>query len=543
MTRSLFLGCLLFSSFALAADSATRAFRGAADAVEDAFERTKRGTPACRQTIGTQLDALVDQVDDLKKGSSDQGLTALKLQLSSVGMSASMVGCPVEVNDDLHKAVELLEEGRVAMWGNTGRGGQDDRRNRRHGNDPRFTDTANFVQLAPLQIQTEARFDGERAVRVSLPELKLFNLQGAQFYVGARFRSYEGEWSEWVTTQTWSVPTNAFTWKNAFNHFFRYSTLAEDDFSNGRFIAHVSIFDASGHELAFREAMFRVRLPQLPQRPPVMGPPPTMPGRDCGTGSDPGCLMWRSGQYPMDATVFAGVMQSLRSTNNEMLQGRTVEAVLASNSLTALQLSPILDLFGNEIFKLRVAEMAAPRVVNPQHALGFATKFRNSMFGQAYTQVMLKQPQGGMPGMQPPPVVVPTPNYPPQPPPGVVIAPPPGYRDCGTGNDPGCTMTRNGQGAMDATTFAGVMTALRSNTNELTRADLCNSLFNANYLTALQFGQVLDLFSNELTRLDVARKASDHLVNPQHAIGFAAKFRNSFNAQDFVQVMTGQRGR
>ncbi len=548
MFRSLLMGCLMLADAAFAADLATKAFKGAADAVEDAYDRTKRGTPACRQNIGDSLDALVDRVDDLKKGSSDEELTQLKQVLSTLGASASMVGCPLEVNDDIQRAVSFLEDGRIAMWANStnGRGNDDERRNRRRGDDPRFNQTEYFVQMSALQLQPEARFDGERAVKVTVPELKLFNMQGRQFYVGARFRSYEGEWSEWITTQTWSVPNNTFTWKNAFNHFFRYSTLAEDDFSNGRFIAHVSVFDDKGRVLAFRESMFRVRLPQLPSGPPVVVMPgPPMPMRDCGTGNDPGCLMARGGQYPMDGTVFSGVMQSLRSTNNEMMQARTIESVFANNFVTALQLKPMLDLFGNEMMRLRVAELAAPRVVNPQHALGYAASFRNNMFGQAYTQLMLKQPQGGLPGMQLPPVVVqvPVPNYPTQPPPGVVIPVPPTYRDCGTGNDPGCAMTRNGQPAMDAATYASVMTALRTNNNELTRAEMCQSLFRGNYLTALQLGSVLDLFGNELTRLDVARKVADHVVNPQHAMGLASKFQNSFNQRDFVQVMTGQRYR
>lgn len=69
-----------------------------------------------------------------------------------------------------------------------------------------------------------------------MPELKLFNLEGRAFYIGARFRSLESRWSEWVTNSVWSVPNASFVWKNAFNHFIRSSTLAEEDFSRGRFL-------------------------------------------------------------------------------------------------------------------------------------------------------------------------------------------------------------------------------------------------------------------------------------------------------------------
>lgn len=537
MSRSLLLGCLVLSTATLAADSATRSFKNAADAVEDAFDRTKRTSPTCRENIGRQLDALVDRIDALKQGATDQSINGLKQELSMLGMSAPMAGCPVDVNDDIQKAVGFLEEGRAAMWGNTGRRA-DDRRNRRHDDEPVFTQTERFVQMAPLTVQPNARFEGENAVRVVVPELKIFNMQGKPFSVGARFRSYEGQWSDWVTTQTWAVPNDAFVWKNAFNHFFRYSSLAEDDFSQGRFIAHVSVFDGDGRELAFREASFKVRLPQLPSPggPGPVGVPPVLQARDCGPGADIGCTITRDGQYPMDAQVFAGVLESLRSWSTETMRAQSVQVITQRQYLTAAQLGAVLDLFRTEELRLQAARFAAPRVVNPQHSLGLAAKFRTEQYGQAFLQLMSEQPPGGMPGTQPPPVVLP--NAPPPPP---VQGPPQAYRDCGTGSDPGCTMWRKGRQAADAPTFAGVLTVLRSNANELTRAEVANTMIGSHWVTAAQLGLVLDLFSNELVRLDVAKRAAEHVVNPQHALALAAKFQNSFNAQELVEVMSRQR--
>ena len=527
MSRSLLLGCLVLSTATLAADSATRSFKNAADAVEDAFDRTKRTSPTCRENIGRQLDALVDRIDALKQGATDQSINGLKQELSTIGMSAPMAGCPVDVNDDIQKAVGFLEEGRVAMWGNTGRRA-DDRRNRRHDDEPVFSQTDNFVQMSALTVQPAARFEGENAVRVVVPELRIYNLQGTPFYLGARFRSYEGQWSDWVTTQTWAVPNNAFVWKNAFNHFFRYSSLAEDDFSQGRFIAHVSVFDGEGRELAFREASFKVRLPQLPDGagPGPLPVPPVTPARDCGLGADLGCTMTRDGQYPMDAQVFAGVLQSLRGSSTEVMRAQSVQTILQRQCLTAVQLGALLDLFRTEEVRLQVARVAAPRVVNPQHALGLAAKFRTEMYGHAFLTLMSQQPPGGMPGNQPPPVVLQVPTQP--------------YRDCGTGSDPGCTMWRRGRQPADATTFAGVLAVLRSNANELTRAEVANTMIATHWVTAAQLGLVMDLFTNELTRLDVAKGAAEHVVNPQHALGLAAKFQNSFNAQELVEVMARQ---
>ncbi len=239
---------------------------------------------------------------------------------------------------------------------------------------------------------------------------------------------------------------------------------------------------------------------------------------------------------------------------------------------------------------------AAPKLVNPQHAIGFSSKFRSSMNQTAYTQTMAQQPAGvpyqpgmvgpggvaiALPGAQPgvvvqpgvvmaPGVVVQQPGQPqpavmvqvpgmtvqvndpnmmpPPPPPRPGVPPPPVYvqpavaqRDCGTGpNDPGCGLARNGFVAMDATVFNGMMTSLRNVMNELVREDMFDKLISRNGLTALQLAQVLDLFRNEITRLDIAKKAANHVVNPQHALGLSTKFGNNFYAEEFVAVYSGQ---
>ncbi|MFP2929527.1 DUF4476 domain-containing protein [Pyxidicoccus sp. 3LG] len=116
----------------------------------------------------------------------------------------------------------------------------------------------------------------------------------------------------------------------------------------------------------------------------------------------------------------------------------------------------------------------------------------------------------------------------------------PAFRNCGTGEDPGCTMRRDGQHAMDAETFRGVMQALKSTANEITREEMAEKMFKRNYLTAKQFGLVLDLFNNEITRLDVAKNAAPHVVNPQHSLGFASKWNNSISGDEYVELMSAQ---
>lgn len=124
------------------------------------------------------------------------------------------------------------------------------------------------------------------------------------------------------------------------------------------------------------------------------------------------------------------------------------------------------------------------------------------------------------------------------------VAPPPpsapAFRDCGTGNDPGCTMARDGKYAMDADTWSGFYQSLKSQPNEITREEMTEKMLKKNYLTAKQLGLVLDLFNNEITRLDVAKFAASHVVNPQHALGFSSKWRNSISAGEYTEIISEQ---
>ncbi|WP_245767529.1 DUF4476 domain-containing protein [Stigmatella erecta] len=116
----------------------------------------------------------------------------------------------------------------------------------------------------------------------------------------------------------------------------------------------------------------------------------------------------------------------------------------------------------------------------------------------------------------------------------------PVFRDCGTGRDPGCDMARDGQYAMDAETYRGFMTALKSQANEISRQEMAEKMLKRQYLTAAQYGQVLDLFVNEISRLEVATFAARRVVNPQHALGFASKWRNSISSEEYTEMIAEQ---
>lgn len=546
-----------------AAQPWSRPLRAAADAIDDAHERAERSSGPCRTQIAPGLHDLEERVEDLRKQpDAYQQLNQLRFELALLGQQAPFAACSIGVTEGIQRALDELEAARVAMWGGRGQG--------RKGGAP--APVVPFVQLAPIQVALNQAHQGEQAVQLSLPEVRFEALQGQGFYVATRFRSFEGNWSEWVTTQVWTVPTSPFVWRNAYTHLIRYSTLAAEDYSNGRFIAHVAIFGAQGQELAFREATFRVNLPPPPvvvQPPPVVVQPPT---RDCGTGpNDPGCLMTRDGRFAMDAATYQGVTQALRDVMLDARRAELASSLLATNYLTAAQLRRLLDLFAMDNARFDFAQRAAPRVVDPQHAIGFSSRFTFSRNRAAYAQLMARQPHGvpwqpgvvvpgppaqpplvvqpgvfvQQPGMPMPAVVqpgvmvqVPGPQPLPPPPPAVGLA----VRDCGTGpSDPGCGLMRNGFAAMDAAAFGGMLQALRGTMNEIVREQMFQQLVARQGLTALQLSQVLDLFANGITRLDVARHAAPRVVNPQHAIGLSAKFSNSISAQEFVELYAAQR--
>ena len=101
-------------------------------------------------------------------------------------------------------------------------------------------------------------------------------------------------------------------------------------------------------------------------------------------------------------------------------------------------------------------------------------------------------------------------------------------------------MRRNGMWAMDAMAWGGFYNSIRSQPNELVRQTMVQDALRSQSLTAAQLGLLMDLFQNELTRLDMAKFAATRVVNPMHAIGWSSKFRNSILAQDYVTVMGRQ---
>ncbi|MGV3622686.1 MAG: hypothetical protein ACO1OB_17840 [Archangium sp.] len=107
--------------------------------------------------------------------------------------------------------------------------------------------------------------------------------------------------------------------------------------------------------------------------------------RDCGTGDDPGCGF---NPAPMDAMAFRGLLDALRANGNEYTRLDVLRNTVVNQRITAAQLGPILDSFQNEFLKLDAAKAAVPRLVNPQHAFGHASRFRNTFIAADFTRLL-----------------------------------------------------------------------------------------------------------------------------------------------------------
>lgn len=115
-------------------------------------------------------------------------------------------------------------------------------------------------------------------------------------------------------------------------------------------------------------------------------------------------------------------------------------------------------------------------------------------------------------------------------------------RDCGVKkDDPGCNTERNGHLPMDAMTFDGFMTAMRNGASDFSRHDLIERMVPREGLTALQFGKVLEQFSNDSTRFKAAQLAAPFVVDLPRATGFSSKFEVDYFAGEFTRLCTGGR--
>ena len=128
----------------------------------------------------------------------------------------------------------------------------------------------------------------------------------------------------------------------------------------------------------------------------VVAPPPTVEQlvqtarAACGTGPDPACAMTRDGSYPLTTGEYEVLLASLRGADAPS-KVALCERYLQWATLTAGQLGPVLAQIGDEVERLRIAKLAAPRIVNPWNAVRFARSWRDAALGEESAYLMRTQ--------------------------------------------------------------------------------------------------------------------------------------------------------
>ncbi|MBE2248218.1 MAG: DUF4476 domain-containing protein [Myxococcus sp.] len=514
----------------------------AVSTLDFAAVRARRAGGRCRELLFERTLKQADQLDALRPPGKARDLAKAGAEVSELSSLAGVNRCPDEVQASLTQGGVLVESARLA-WGP----------GRREGNEP-------WAALAGLEVVLNERANGEDAVRLHVPELTLVGLRGESFYFASRFRAVDGAWGPWVATQKWSVPADPFRWADPLNHLLRRSALAELDTSGGRFVARVSVFSGRGQELTFREVAFTATWSA--QRGPapavVVAPTPAQPA------ATPGAVQ-PNNQSVAPFLIVDGGKGLIGLYSQERFVRMTDKAGADAGGPTPSKLPPswswerfrVVD-GGNGLVALynpthrrflRVndrgqvdASDVRPRgdlpsdwswerfqiVPVPGQAAALSPGAQVLLFSPVHQRYFFVSAAGTLEtiapsGAAPLPAVVPG-----------VVAPP---RDCGTGpDDPGCQDPR----AMNKPVWQGFLAMIRAEFSVFQRQRLIESRLSNEYVTARQFGQVLEEIMSDHLKLEVTRNTASHVIDPQNALGLSSKFGSPFSRDDFVKLMGEQ---
>ncbi len=508
MRRTLLLAVVVLATPALAA-SWKEKMSEAADQLDSALQLAKDSSGYCRQAVSHGIRKASDRVDELRKNPTEDQLKAVQSQVAALGLAAAPNGCSPELVQKLDDAQRDLERARHML----------ERHRHHHGDGDDDDDEGDddhrpppgpppgppaLAEMAPLRAEfVDGPGHANDMMRLST-QVTLRGMGNQQWTLAWRARAENGAFSDWSRSERVAAP-GPFSTVEAAGVFPIESLRATGARS---FVGEVAVLNRGGLVMASRQLPF------------------SLPGRDCGTGpDDPGCNRARDGRWPMDRRTHEGLMASMAGNAGEHARRDMAMAVFRANYLTARQLGDVLGRFMSDNVKLELSRAAAPHVVDPENALALASKFRSTLLQRDFTALFSGAPP-------PPPTGPPPGNQPPPPPPSQV-------RTCGS-DDPGCPMTRNGQYSMDRRAFDGFVDAMRANSNELNRKDMALSVLAHNYITARQLGQLLPLFNNEIIKLEVARAAAPHVVNPLDSLGLSRLFSSSLSQRDYVQLMSSQ---
>ncbi len=112
-------------------------------------------------------------------------------------------------------------------------------------------------------------------------------------------------------------------------------------------------------------------------------------------------------------------------------------------------------------------------------------------------------------------------------------------RDCGTGDDPGCNMQRNGEYPMDASAFNAMLTALKSTPAEPARVSMTRSMVASKLITAQQLGLIINLFRSETQALDAVRGTAHRVVDRDNLTVNVTRFRSTPNKTTYTKIIAG----
>ena len=403
------LAAVLIVSAPAFAESIRKNLAQSADRLERAIEDNTRASPQCRNRSEPGLNQVIDGLDALKPSDDPARYDQLANQLGDILRNAKLTGCPDDYTRDIQRSLGDLNDA------------ASDVRRRRPGGPP------------PPPMQPGIAFTGAEVQQaggpgavVAIPTVTLNGFQGSSVYFAWHWRPENGAWSAWESLPAIAINSAQLVWNNPYRAIIDYGSLRQADTGSGRFQVHAGIFDMNGRELQGIELQFTAQYPgnapppprerffrpgqvptQPPPPPPAGGPQPPPPGgplpppppmggqpqaRDCGLGlDDPGCSLTRGGGLPMDRPSFEGFMASLRANMSESNRGSMVRDTCRSRFITARQLGAMMDLFIGENNRLDAARNCMPRVVDPNNALGFGTKFLSSSRQREFNALVTSQ--------------------------------------------------------------------------------------------------------------------------------------------------------
>lgn len=360
----------------------------AADTFERALTLVGRQQRSCQDVLAQNLRQSIRDVRAAagKRGTTSESVQGLRLFAAGMVLASGLSTCPSQVTElvsegvaDLNRAFdgfasrETLEVERPARRRARDFDDEDDAR-------PARLRRGASLGRVRVVMDSPSPIDGSPSVLLELSQV-VFDAPGSAAF-GVICRSANGRArTDWSTTEAVSVAAGVLEAPASFS--LRYSTLARADVSQGRFVCHVAVFEGrSSTELTSVEV--DVELPLRRAR--------SQTRRDCGAGlDDPGCLMERDGQRPMDSVEFTGLLTTLRSTSSDLSKEAQATKAMRRSLVTAAQLGLVMDQFSSDLSRLAVVRALVGNVVNPRHALGHSVKFSSALSREEYVE-LLSQP-------------------------------------------------------------------------------------------------------------------------------------------------------